>query len=323
MKSQNETHRVVVILCIIAFHTTFSVTAQITNCLPPPSGVTAWWPMDGSASDVAGTNNPVATNGLSFVSSAVGSGVSFASGGYIDIPNTADLSSQHFTLEAWVRPDGPGPNNDSFGSVIIQHIVTATVNELGLWWRASDGKFLFSFGNNPADRVQSTNSFPVGHFYHVAGTYDGAVFTLYVNGSVEGQLSRVKTIVYSSSVPWTIGATRTPFRTGSFPRTWDGIIDEVTVYNRSLVASEIVALFASGSSGKCRPVKILSARMQNDREFQVTVCSQAGLSYLLQASTDFSAWDSIATNSAIGTALDFTDPSATNYAYRYYRARQR
>src|SRR5262249_20564088 len=35
----------------------------------------------------------------------------------VDIPDSASLDNQRFTLTAWARPDGPGANNDAYGSV--------------------------------------------------------------------------------------------------------------------------------------------------------------------------------------------------------------
>lgn len=43
----------------------------------------------------------------------------------------------------------------------------------------------------------------------------------------------------------------------SFAETFDGLIDEVSVYNRALSASEIQAIFQAGSAGKCKCQEVL------------------------------------------------------------------
>ena len=90
-------------------------------------------------------------------------------------------------------------------SIIIEKGFDNFSVSLSLWWRAADNRFLFGFGNINSERIDSTNTFPPGQFYHVAGTYDGTTFKLYVNGNVEGQITVTKTIAYDSSIPWTIG----------------------------------------------------------------------------------------------------------------------
>src|SRR5439155_2447877 len=37
-----------------------------------------------------------------------------------------------------------------------------------------------------------------------------------------------------------------------FPRTWNGVIDEVQAFNRALSATEIRAIFAAYSAGECK-----------------------------------------------------------------------
>jgi hypothetical protein len=225
-------------------------------CVQPPSGMVAWYWMDGNANDFAalgGPNNPSATNAISFVAGKHGQGVTFGSGGYIDIPHSSAMAPQRFTIDAWVKPQGPGPNNDFWGSVIVQKglpIPTGHSNvSVSLWWSASQQKFIFGFGDNTTDRIDSTSTFPAGQWYHVAATYDGSTFKLYVNGVLEGTMARTKVIVYDASIPWTIGSTAAPFRTLGAPRTFNGVIDEVEIFNRALSQAEIQAIY---KPGKCK-----------------------------------------------------------------------
>src|SRR5262249_28824395 len=86
--------------------------------------------------------------------------------------------------------------------------------------------------------------------YHVAVTYDGTTFKLYVNGNLEGSRALVKTITYDSTIPWTIGSTAAPIRSQGFPRTWNGVIDEVNFNSRAMSASEIQTIFNQGISSR-------------------------------------------------------------------------
>ena len=53
----------------------------------------------------------------------------------------------------------------------------------------------------------------------------------------------------------------------------------------------------------------------------ITVSSQPGLIYVLEASTDLVNWTVINTMTASGTTLTFTDFSAGGFNQRFYRVR--
>ena len=114
--------------------------ANAQSCVPAPSGIVSWYTMDGTTADREIANTPSATNAVSFVAGKVGQGVSLGSGGFIDIPDSASLALQRITLDAWARPDGPGPNNDSYGSVIIGKANSGTDISVQLSWSAATGR---------------------------------------------------------------------------------------------------------------------------------------------------------------------------------------
>src|ERR1035438_3963184 len=107
------------ILSALIFHGQASASSTPSpTCVVPPTGLVSWWTGDLDTTDLYGVNDPSAVN-VTFVPGEVSDGFTFGSGGYIDIPASSTLANQKFTWDAWVRPDGPGPNNDSYGSVII------------------------------------------------------------------------------------------------------------------------------------------------------------------------------------------------------------
>ncbi len=40
--------------------------AQAQSCAPPPAGLIAWWPGDGNAQDIVGSNDGTLVNGATF-----------------------------------------------------------------------------------------------------------------------------------------------------------------------------------------------------------------------------------------------------------------
>lgn len=56
-----------------------------TQCVPPPAGLVSWWPGDGNADDIVGTNHSTLAGGATFVPGIVGDAFSFPPSGYVDI----------------------------------------------------------------------------------------------------------------------------------------------------------------------------------------------------------------------------------------------
>jgi len=229
-----------------------------TSCVAAPTGLVSWWTGDGNIYDLLGASNPSASNAVSFVSGEVASAFTLGAGGYIEIPASASLANQQFTWSAWVRPDGPGPNNDFDGNWIVGQDIDNTNLSVYLSWRATDNRFSLTFGNQLSEQIVSQDAFAPGQFYFVAGSYDGSTFTLYVNGQIEATRSSVKTISYSS-LTWTIGASSANIRAQGYPRTWNGVIDEVQAFSRALSQSEVQAIFNAGSLGECKPLGVAVA----------------------------------------------------------------
>lgn len=314
----------------------YSVTATVTSpnyagtangtliitgaggCVGTRPGLLSWWSGDGNTSDLLGANNPSGSNAVTFVPGVVGTGLTFGSGGYIDIPASPSLANQQFTWSAWARPDGPGPNNDSLGSVIVGQDIDATHAAAQLLWRATDNRFLFVFGDTSSELIISQDQFAPGQFYMVTGTYDGSTFSLYVNGNLEGQLADVKTIAYSS-LTWTIGSTDSTLR-GSEPRTWNGVIDEVQAFNRALSQAEIQAIYAAAGAGECRglpTIKSVTPNSGQQGQQNLSVALTGQFTNWAQGSTtaNFGAGVTVASltvNAATSaTAILNIDPAAT------------
>ena len=221
-----------------------------SGCLVSPPGLVSWWTGDANENDILGGNNPSTVDSVTLVPGEVLDGFSFGTKGYIQIPSAANLANQQFTWSAWVRPDGAGPNNDSFGNVILIQNIDGLHDAVALHWRDTDKRFTFDFGDVNSEIIVSTDTFPTGSFYFVAGSYDGSTFRLWVNGKLEGTHAEAKTIAYSSS-GWTFGSGPPAFFSTSV-RTWNGVIDEIQAFNRALTQSELQSIFNAAMTGECK-----------------------------------------------------------------------
>jgi len=70
-------------------------------------------------------------------------------------------------------------------------------------------------------------------------------------------------------------------------------------------------------------VRLSDARVSEAGAFETTLTSvAAGKSNVIEASTDFSDWVSLATNVSSSNSFPFIDPDAVNYPARFYRVRR-
>ena len=56
--------------------------------------------------------------------------------------------------------------------------------------------------------------------------------------------------------------------------------------------------------------------------FQLGLAGVTGSNYVLQATTNFSTWTPISTNTAVTSPFNMIDPGASNFPYRFYRVFQ-
>ena len=83
---------------------TFPARADVTNCVPPFSGLISWWRGDGLSTDVVGGNNGVPVGNVSFGPGKVGQ--AFELDGDQDgvmVGTAANLQLQDFSIEGWIK----------------------------------------------------------------------------------------------------------------------------------------------------------------------------------------------------------------------------
>jgi hypothetical protein len=161
---------------------------------------------------------------------------------YVDIGPVLAGGASQLTVEAWVyRRD----TNDarvvckSRGINIPDHVFCLGVVGVGDR-NIVRARLTTSTG---AGSYDSTVAFPTSTWTHVAFTYDGAHVRLFVNGQAAGTFARTGAVVASPYVV-TIGNVNT-----WAARYFNGVIDDVRIYDRALSAAAIQADMATPVSG--------------------------------------------------------------------------
>ncbi|MBI3853371.1 MAG: immunoglobulin domain-containing protein [Verrucomicrobia bacterium] len=290
------------------------LTVNAPACLTAPPGLVSWWQGEGNANDSADSNNGVLVNGASFASGKVGTAFNFWGTNHVEVPAAVNLNVQSYTIEAWIFPADvsvlkPIVEYGDGGNIGLHlwHSVPADggagVSPGSLYANVGDAFGPYKFGTGGG-------VIPSNQWTYVALTYDRAagIARLYVNGT------NLATANFGSLTPLTALPVNLGYRPAGGTH-FVGKMDEVSIYNRALAASEIQAAFNAGSAGKCDPSITSQPASQTvpvgaDVTFAVVAAGTGPLSYRWY----FNVTNLLATTNAILTLtnVQLSDAGAYN-----------
>jgi hypothetical protein len=243
----------------------FTLVANAADCLPPPSDLVSWWPGDGNALDIVSGHDGTLQNGATFAPGMVGQAFNFDGvDDHVSIFNNSSLTAGGaFTIELWAKFNHVPRNSDFTNSMFFLE----KNPEYVLYWRpdlnaleldiADDCDGLFHLG-----AYTHLPTLQAGEFHHIAVTardagrgmhpeihffFDGVDLGSNPNSNLEG-------------CGWNIAAAelRIGARTNQWggPMAFNGLLDEVSFYNRVLTPLEIQDIFNADSEGKCKLISI-------------------------------------------------------------------
>jgi hypothetical protein len=155
---------------------------------------------------------------------------------YMEVAHHASqLLTTGGTIEAWIKPNGWG--EDNLGSIIDKSAPPAYQGGDGFTFRLGGGSELVAVQINAGtQRTSNASSISLGNWHHVVATWDNTGYvTIYVNGSQSGTPG----ISADPSGIITTNALAIGNRSGGTDRTFDGLIGEMRIYNRTLTSQEI------------------------------------------------------------------------------------
>jgi chitodextrinase len=222
-----------------------------------------------TVADASGNGNTGTITNAAWTTGKYGAGLSFnGTNALVTINDSASLRlTAAMTLEAWVK----------MASVVNQWEDIVYKGNDNYFLEATSSKNVpaggGTFGTAGA-AVYGTSALPPNTWTHLAVTYDGATLRLYVNGVQVSSLARTGNIVTSTN-PLQIGGD------SLFRQYFNGIIDEVRVYNVALTAAQIQTDMnaAIGGSGDTQPPTVPS-------NLTATVASSSQINLSWTASTD-------------------------------------
>lgn len=247
MKSFKYSSQPLFFSIVFLFSSALTVYAQT----PVPPGLIGWWKGEGNVINAAGTTPAgILKNGAAYAVGEVGQAFNLdGTDDYVEVPdnNLWAFGSDPFTIELWVNFDvvkiGTLANP---GQVFVANDDGGFSNNK--WFFALGGGVLFFHINDSAGSSlswigQISFSPLAGQWYHLAVTRSGTLYTFYANGTSIGT-GNSAFMVTNPNAPLTIGFAEPAVGL------LDGRIDEVSIYNRALSASEIQSIYNAGSAGK-------------------------------------------------------------------------
>lgn len=201
----------------------------------------ASWHLDensgNTVGDSSGNSNNGNKSGATWTGTSVyGYALSFDGNDYVDFGSPSSLNAvSGMSVSAWVRA------NSLAGSGQFNYVVAKEQSDW-VWILRYDGslsKYSFYVKASTDCGASASMSFSTSVWYHLVGTYDGSSIKIYVNGTEKGSSGCSGTIAQSSDKV-TMGAS---YWTSSWQRYFNGVIDEVMIFNRSLTQNEITDIY--------------------------------------------------------------------------------
>lgn len=212
----------------------------------------SYWPAEGNANDVAGTNDGTLINGTSFAPGI--QGLAFSLDGQDDhvlVPDdpTLNFGTQDFSISTWIKTGfyGSGAGTD----FLVSKIDAGTLLEYSLAYSSNiDGAPVFGVGQD--GRVQYVSAGPnLGDkkWHHVVSVRSGTEIRLYIDCHLVSRAGCGGCAIVSSAGPRNVvlGGRQNP---GNDPY-FNGLLDEVAIYGLALTGAEIGQLYEDISGNKC------------------------------------------------------------------------
>ena len=166
---------------------------------------------------------------ITFEDGIIGKAGTFDGSSWVEVAHSPDFDSPTFSISSWASPQ-----QEKCSGRIVEKGPSNSFWLTFYWGRA---RFGFWDRNEGYQEIDSSTKFKANEWHHVAGTFDGKVLRLYVDGKLEA-MRNTTAVPNFNKQPLIIGAKYQGIAGDCFI----GALDEVAFYNRALSETEIQAM---------------------------------------------------------------------------------
>ncbi len=224
----------------------------------------AYYPFDGNANDVSGNNNNGTVYGASAVPDRFGisNGAYYFDGktNYILIPSSTSLNFQNaITINFWMKISSFNGNEQyvlSQGSYNNRLKISIIPNNYLRWTIKTTNSF-----NNGIIDLDSDTKLLADSLYNVTVIYSGSDYEIYLNGNLDS-FSTWSGLILTTNIGMTFGQMLPTDQSYNF----NGILDDIRIYNYALSPKEILNLYTpniNGIASKSIPIPSENSLSQN------------------------------------------------------------
>jgi hypothetical protein len=250
-----KTNRGLIQICILGV---------VLTVLPPlvkaqsflTNGLVAYYTFNGNANDTSGnSNNGIAINGVSYVSSPLGSAASFnGNSQYISLPNSITMN-EDLSVTFWINTSDSNPNQFPGGEFLVSRDLSGYVPD----WNICLGQGRKIQFDTAGIELVSTTDLDSNKWVQVACVADSAsqVKKVFVNGQEVASTNWIPNAFINNSIPIFLGASTVDTSGHAF---LTGEMADLRIYNRALSTNEVAQLFAfeSASNSTLPPSGLVS-----------------------------------------------------------------
>lgn len=165
----------------------------------------------------------------------------------VRLPNTLLSGLTNFTYSVWIKASSTGAQQELLQGVRN----SASINEVEFYLDSND-KVRVNIKNSGQDFGLTNNEITDNTWKHLVFTRNGGTMCLYINGALKQCQSGFSTGALSIDSNGLVIGQEQDSTGGSFSNSQDyqGLMDEVTVFNSALSAAEISILYSNQNNGK-------------------------------------------------------------------------
>jgi hypothetical protein len=214
---------------------------NVVYSLMEETGLIAYWSFDSeSTNDLKGNNHGVNLGAEYTQESKIGGAYIFNGAEKIKVsnPTKLDLKDTSATISAWIYTPDWSSMTSQYNGIITNYKETGPYEGYRLIINRVEvnGKITCSW-NSGTYFVDSTSAIGNNEWYHIACVYDTSSqeLRLYINGKLNNTKTDVPAITTEQTNDLCIGSSNNE-------QYWNGLIDEIKIWNRALAPEEIKRL---------------------------------------------------------------------------------